>query len=583
MPKLTPIVTFNSNVPGAVPGAGTLLRGELAVNAADGFMWTSSNGIDIVPISDVTKGDGPLTYMGTIDCTVDPNPNGNAGDVWINTGDGLVDASWTGIAGEVIAQGNMVGLGPDGITWELLGVLGKIGVTSVTDGANANGITVDNTDPSNPRIDNFQRIEQHIDVDTTNRVQNSLLRWDDANSTYVHNNLVAIDAPVDANAVRVVYGRRDDDDDGLNTWERVRIDLLDDTLRNGNPDLAANPNSKWLAFNGATWEHSELELPTTIDFMGTIDAINNPPPAGGGTNEAYIHTPGDGTIDPGWALGATGIQVGDQVLQGDMLVFSTNTGFWYNAGTGANAVISVTGQTGVRAVGAADQPVLKMARVADGDAVDWHAEVNHLISEHGDVNTAGATLDDVLVFDGAEWVPEPKAIGFGHNLNFHTDVDTATDLPVAGDGLYWNGTTWVPQSSGTANPTPVPHALGTHTDVDLATVPPAAGNVLSYDGANWVPGAAGGAGEVNTSSNVGAGEGLALPKVGADLPFKTITAGPNITLVSSASELNIDATVPAPTVQLGADNGLATAPLNLSVVATLPGVPDANTIYFVTT
>lgn len=46
--------------------------------------------------------------------------------------------------------------------------------------------------------------------------------------------------------------------------------------------------------------------------------------------------------------------------------------------------------------------------------------------------------------------------------------------------------------------------------------------------------------KVETSSNSGAGEGLALPKVGVDLPFKSITAGANIVLTASATELNID-------------------------------------------
>jgi len=47
-------------------------------------------------------------------------------------------------------------------------------------------------------------------------------------------------------------------------------------------------------------------------------------------------------------------------------------------------------------------------------------------------------------------------------------------------------------------------------------------------------------GEVNTSSNSGTGEGLALTKVGSDLPFKSITAGTGITLTSSADELQIN-------------------------------------------
>lgn len=46
--------------------------------------------------------------------------------------------------------------------------------------------------------------------------------------------------------------------------------------------------------------------------------------------------------------------------------------------------------------------------------------------------------------------------------------------------------------------------------------------------------------KVETSSNSGAGEGLALPKVGVDLPFKSLVAGPNITLTPAADTITID-------------------------------------------
>lgn len=48
-------------------------------------------------------------------------------------------------------------------------------------------------------------------------------------------------------------------------------------------------------------------------------------------------------------------------------------------------------------------------------------------------------------------------------------------------------------------------------------------------------------GEANTSSNQGAGEGLALPKVGVDLPFKTLVAGTGIGISSAADTLTINA------------------------------------------
>ena len=47
-------------------------------------------------------------------------------------------------------------------------------------------------------------------------------------------------------------------------------------------------------------------------------------------------------------------------------------------------------------------------------------------------------------------------------------------------------------------------------------------------------------GDVNTSSNSGTGEGLALPKVGDDLPFKSIKAGTNISITSTADEIEIN-------------------------------------------
>lgn len=51
----------------------------------------------------------------------------------------------------------------------------------------------------------------------------------------------------------------------------------------------------------------------------------------------------------------------------------------------------------------------------------------------------------------------------------------------------------------------------------------------------------GGSGEVNTSSNLGGGEGLASTKVGVDLPFKSLVGGDNVTLASDSNEVTINA------------------------------------------
>lgn len=49
-------------------------------------------------------------------------------------------------------------------------------------------------------------------------------------------------------------------------------------------------------------------------------------------------------------------------------------------------------------------------------------------------------------------------------------------------------------------------------------------------------------GEANTSSNSGAGLGLALPKVGVDLPFKSLVAGTGVGISSGVDTLTINAT-----------------------------------------
>lgn len=52
----------------------------------------------------------------------------------------------------------------------------------------------------------------------------------------------------------------------------------------------------------------------------------------------------------------------------------------------------------------------------------------------------------------------------------------------------------------------------------------------------------GGSGEVNTASNVGAGEGVFKQKVAEDLEFKSLVAGTNVSLISDANTITISST-----------------------------------------
>ncbi len=75
----------------------------------------------------------------------------------------------------------------------------------------------------------------------------------------------------------------------------------------------------------------------------------------------------------------------------------------------------------------------------------------------------------------------------------------------------------------------------------LASTPPfpANGDFVSFDFATltWVLKPASGL-SVTTSSNVGAGAGLALPKVGVDLPFKSLLGNPEIVLTPTATTID---------------------------------------------
>ena len=149
-----------------------------------------------------------------------------------------------------------------------------------------------------------------------------------------------------------------------------------------------------------------------------------------------------------------------------------------------------------------------------------------------DTTTVPPVAGDVLVWDGTNWAPVAQftceqvqdclaaSLPFATyndatndwtlgSVDFHSDVDTTTTVPVVGNVLSWDGTNWVPATSAlsceavqdclaasfpfaTYNDATNDWTLGSvnsHSDVDTVTTAPVVGNVLSWDGTNWVPAA----------------------------------------------------------------------------------------------
>ena len=92
-----------------------------------------------------------IKYLGAIDLTVDAAPaSPEGGDFFINTGDGTVLASWTGIAGDAVVGSEQVVFNGTSSEWEIFQVpSSQTGVIEVKVTA---PITRDNSDPQRPDI-----------------------------------------------------------------------------------------------------------------------------------------------------------------------------------------------------------------------------------------------------------------------------------------------------------------------------------------------------------------------------------------------------------------------------------------------
>jgi hypothetical protein len=99
--------------------------------------------------------DTELTYQGGR-ALASPAPSGPAnGDLYINNADGIVHPTWTGISGQSVKAGNVVGWASNKGRWFLLGDIASSSVTAIGAGL---AISVDDSTPAKPVV-SVDRVE----------------------------------------------------------------------------------------------------------------------------------------------------------------------------------------------------------------------------------------------------------------------------------------------------------------------------------------------------------------------------------------------------------------------------------------
>ena len=110
----------DARVESYVSGAGYIKdAGVTKLVAGNNIVLTPSGGTGIVTVESV--GGGAITYMGLIDATGAAPAGPRNGDMYVNTAtSGVVDASWTGIAGQALTGNERLVYSTDTSTWGMI-------------------------------------------------------------------------------------------------------------------------------------------------------------------------------------------------------------------------------------------------------------------------------------------------------------------------------------------------------------------------------------------------------------------------------------------------------------------------------
>jgi len=220
---------------------------------------------------------------------------------------------------------------------------------------------------------------------------------------------------------------------------------------------ATASKDQFLIHNGSQWIAEDFHLDTTLVFQGAVDLTGTAPvnPANG---DLYINDT-DGIVDGSW-----GPIAGKSVLSGNVVGFSSAKGRWYLLGDlNSAAVIQVReGDCIVVDDSEPSRPVVGLTLETQADialGVEAHSWGNHA----GDINNLQGQIDDLKIIEGNDVSGLQNQINqnktdISNNTNAISDLknefdnhehalddlsDVNASSPTRDDLIIWNGSNWV--------------------------------------------------------------------------------------------------------------------------------------------
>ena len=227
--------------------------------------------------------------------------------------------------------------------------------------------------------------------------------------------------------------------------EYIPVKLITDNILDVQSESAKRDD--FLIFNGnGKWVAESFHIETTLHFMGSWDFTTDPP-ANPKAGDLYINTT-EGEMSAGW-----GPLADTEVHSGNMVGYSGNKGRWYLLGdVASSAVIQVVeGDCIVVDETQPDRPVVGLTTACQADialGVEAHGWGDHA----QDVQDLNDKINN-LSQNGGQALQELEQKVDDNKLEFdnHThEMDDLTDVnatsPTKDDLLIWNGVNWVSDS-----------------------------------------------------------------------------------------------------------------------------------------